>query len=165
MARSCALLLLIVFVAASEAQTNKFSSRNFYQAFQPQVASRQQQQQSSHPWITGTNGGNIFNDRGQILYKPQTPIVLNDGQEKEGDCPVTRPTTGYSSFKQVCSMIDTHIPVFLHLTPPTQYEGIWFKRYRSRVRVGEPFFKCAWIDYMDQGNNNIFISDNLQNNQ
>ncbi|XP_075680910.1 uncharacterized protein LOC113798362 isoform X2 [Dermatophagoides pteronyssinus] len=92
------------------------------------------------------NTKNLFNDRATILYRPQTSIILNDGQVKEGECPQTRPArNGYYTFKQ--------------------YEGIWFKRYRSRVRQGEPFFKCAWIDYIDQGNNNIFIMDNLQNNR
>ena len=88
--------------------------------------------------------GNVAS--GQILYRPQTPVEFNDGQEKKGDCPVTRPTTnGYSSFKQ--------------------YEGIWFKRYRSRVRPGEPFFKCAWIDYvLRPDGREMDISDNLLNN-
>lgn len=92
-----------------------------------------------------TTSRNVFNDRATILYKPQTTIAINNGQEMPGNCPVTRPATGgYTSFRQ--------------------YEGLWFKRYRSKVRPDEPFFKCAWIDYINQGNNQIFITDNLQNN-
>ncbi|KAH7637388.1 hypothetical protein HUG17_7594 [Dermatophagoides farinae] len=107
--------------------------RNF---FQPQSL-------NSNPSTTTTN---VFNDRATILYRPQTSVILNDGQVKQGECPKTRPAgNGYYTFKQ--------------------YEGIWYKRYRSRVRSGEPFFKCAWIDYIDQGDNHIFIMDNLQNNR
>ncbi|UXI20713.1 allergen [Sarcoptes scabiei] len=104
------------------------------------------QAQSSSSLLSVLNANkNIFNDRATILYRPQTSIVFNDGQDKPGECPITRPASNYDSFKQ--------------------YEGIWYKRYRSRVRPDEPFFKCAWIDYEDQGRPEIFISDNLKNNQ
>lgn len=96
------LLGLLLSVGPSRAQTNKFSpGRSFYQVVQPQVPTGPQLPQSASQLpVSGVNG-NIFNQRATILYKPQTVVVLNDGQEKEGDCPVTRPATGYSSFKQV----------------------------------------------------------------
>lgn len=116
------------------------SAANMFNSFYSPVSPRPQSVAS-----TATASRNVFNDRATILYKPQTTIDINDGQAMPGRCPVTRPATGgYTSFRQ--------------------YEGLWFKRYRSRVRPDEPFFKCAWIDYVDQGNNHIFISDNLQNN-
>ncbi|KAJ6223823.1 hypothetical protein RDWZM_002368 [Blomia tropicalis] len=125
--------------------------RSFYQASQPQSLNSFQSGlntlspiATSIPASGSSINRNIFNDANRILYKPQTAVVYNDGQEKEGDCPVVRPASGYTSFKQ--------------------YEGLWFKRYRSRVREGEPFFKCAWIDYIDQGTKDIFITDNLLNN-
>lgn len=106
---------------------------------------------------------NVFNDRATILYKPQTAIVANVGQDKQGACPITRHAGhGYTSFKQVYSNLIDHKQSFNFCC--MQYQGLWFKRYRSQVRPGEPFFKCAWIDYVDQGNNNIFIMDHLQNN-
>ena len=100
MDRSLVLLAaLLCLVGQSQGQTNKFSALNSrYQASQPnQITS------SVQPLGISRNvNQNIFNDRATIMYKPQTAIVFNDGQEKEGDCPVTRPATGYSSFKQVC---------------------------------------------------------------
>ena len=103
---SLLLVLLVLHVHPSQAQIKKiqFNNNNFYQVFQPQNISQQKQipllQRPIVHLATGVNG-NIFNQRATILYKPQTPIILNDGQEKEGDCPVTRPASGYSSFRQV----------------------------------------------------------------
>lgn len=49
-----------------------------------------------------TTENNIFNDRATILYRPQTSIILNDGQTKPGECPKTIPTrNGYYTFRQV----------------------------------------------------------------
>lgn len=63
--------------------------RNF---FQPQSL-------NSNPSTTTTN---VFNDRATILYRPQTSVILNDGQVKQGECPKTRPAgNGYYAFKQV----------------------------------------------------------------
>lgn len=82
--------------------------RSFYQASQPQSLNSFQSGlntlspiATSIPASGSSINRNIFNDANRILYKPQTAVVYNDGQEKEGDCPVVRPASGYTSFKQV----------------------------------------------------------------
>lgn len=149
-------VVFLLSLSQSNGQINKFSVLNsrlnprlnsqYQVSLQPSTPNQQPFSSVQLPSGRTVNSpiSNIFNDQVRIMYRPQTPVVFNDGQEKEGDCPVTRPATGYSTFKQ--------------------YEGIWFKRYRSRVRTGEPFFKCAYIDYIEQGRNQVFIMDHLQNN-
>jgi hypothetical protein len=44
---------------------------------------------------------NPFNEKAFIIYRPQTPIIENNGQEKSGSCPNTRSATGFKSFRQV----------------------------------------------------------------
>ena len=86
--------------------------RNSYQVIQ-QLTNQQNQQLSSSIFnrnflnplslsYNRLNTKNLFNDRATILYRPQTSIILNDGQVKEGECPQTRPArNGYYTFKQV----------------------------------------------------------------
>ena len=45
--------------------------------------------------------GNPFNERSFIVYRPQTQVLENRGQEKPGLCPITRSAPGFKSFKQV----------------------------------------------------------------
>ena len=44
---------------------------------------------------------NKFNEKAFIIYRPQTQVVENNGQEKYGSCPTTRSAIGFKSFKQV----------------------------------------------------------------
>ena len=54
------------------------------------------QNSSSNQW-----NGNPFNERSFIVYRPQTQVVENRGQEKAGMCPITRSAPGFKSFNQV----------------------------------------------------------------
>lgn len=98
------LLAVFLLLALSDGQIlNKFSALNSrYQVYQPSNLFPSSGESTVKSLSLNRNAKqNIFNDRARIMYKPQTPIALNDGKDQEGDCPVTRPATGYSSFKQV----------------------------------------------------------------
>lgn len=43
---------------------------------------------------------NPFNDKSFIVYRPQTPVVANIGQEKTGGCPIVKTAPGFT-FDQV----------------------------------------------------------------
>lgn len=97
-------IVFLLYLGQSRSQINKFSIRNSrYQVSQPSPTTNQLSSpvQPSSLGRTVNPVSNIFNDRARIMYRPQTAVVFNDGQEKEGDCPITRPASGYSTFKQV----------------------------------------------------------------
>jgi len=50
---------------------------------------------------------NPFNDKSFIVYRPQTPVVENNGQEKSGSCPLTRSAPGFKSFNQVLNFLSS----------------------------------------------------------
>src|SRR5271170_4330145 len=53
-------------------------------------------------FVVSNSERNPFNDKSFIVYRPQTPVVENNGQEKSGSCPIVKSSATLSQFSQVC---------------------------------------------------------------